>query len=312
MNLQTIFERKPSDFKLREFEVAKTVRLSAEMFGAVLENPCQDYEFIREHTDLMCCDSSGVYHCLLLTGEGRSDGLLVESEGAAYCRYASYVPDVSALTSPALRELNDRMTGAVDYIVATGTQNTTQGNWVIDFDELALHTGFEHDFNSMDTLMEMLSEQEAVAGVVLGDSSIDVCYYTDYCPNRENQPEEKAPVREPEQALPSPTLRELLHTHWEDVHLLHTDVEIEPATIVELDQNTLTDAGKEAWADVLDAKVLRICQGIYGLQMELSGVKPSRLQGFSEMLAGYCSQGNYEKWVVEPEESPAQSPQMKL
>ncbi len=62
-----------------------------------------------------------------------------------------------------------------------------------------------------------------------------------------------------------------------------------PHTIVELDGTTLTAAGKEAWADVLDVKVVRVFQGYSGLQMELSDVKASRLDAFSAMLAGYCS-----------------------
>ncbi len=90
------------------------------------------------------------------------------AEGYGYCRYASYVPNISALTSPALQHLNERMTAAADYIVTTGTQNTTEGNWIIGFDELAQQTGFEHDFNSMDTLLDMLHEHEEVANVELG------------------------------------------------------------------------------------------------------------------------------------------------
>ena len=155
-------------------------------------------------------DSNGVYHCLLLTGEGRNDGLLVESEGYGYCRYASHVPNVS--------------------------------------------------------------------GLITSISS----------------------------------LKDLLHVHWEDIHLLHKDVEIEPATIVELDEHTLTDAGKEAWADVLDAEVVRVYTGYYGLQMELDKVKPSRLEEFSSMLAGYCPVSDYEKWVTQEDDAPSQSPEMKL
>lgn len=218
MNLQAVFERKPSGFELREFEVVKTIRLSGEMFRKVLEKPGRKYDFIQEHAGLMKCDSNGMYHCLLFIGEGRRDGLLVESEGAAYCRYASYVPDVSALAM----------------------------------------------------------EHERI------------------------------------QETPAPALRELLCIRWEELHLVHSDVEIMPATISELERNTLTDAGKEAWVDVLDARVKRVYQGIYGLQIELSGARPSRVQGFSEMLAGYCSQKNYEKWVAEPIETSEGSPQMKL
>lgn len=310
--MKAIFERKPSDFDLRSFEVSKTIRLPADVFEAVLQKPMRDYDFIQENIDQMHCDSSGVYHCLLLTGEGRNDGLLVESEGYGYCRYASYVPCISALTSPALQQLNERMTATADYIVITGTKNTTEGNWMISFDELAQQTGFEHDFNSMDTLLDMLHEREEVANIELGDSSIDVCYYLDFCPQYGGHPEESEPELLLEAPLPVSRLKDLLHLHWEDIHLLHKDVEVQPATIVELDEHTLTDAGKAAWADILDAEVVKVYNGYYGLQMELGKVKPSRLEEFSSMLAGYCPVADYENWVTQEDDAPSQSPEMKL
>ena len=310
--MKAIFERKPADFDLRNFEVSKTIRLPADVFEAVLQKPMRDYDFIQDNIEQMHCDSSGVYHCLLLTGEGRNDGLLVESEGYSYCRYASYVPNISALTSPALQQLNELMTAAADYIVTIGTQNTTEGNWIIGFDELAQQTGFEHDFSSMDTLLDMLYEREEVANVELGDSGIDVCYYLDFCPQYGGHPEEAEPEQLPEAPSPVSRLKDLLHLHWEDIHLLHKDVEIQPATIVELNEHTLTNAGKEAWADVLDAEVVKVYNGYYGLQMELEKVKPRRLEEFSSMLAGYCPVSDYEKWVNEPDDMHAQSPEMKL
>lgn len=311
MTMKAIFERKPSDFNLRSFKVSKTIRLPIEIFENVLQNPLRDYTFIQENIEQMHCDSSGVYHCLLLTGEGRNDGLLVESEGYGYCRYASYVPNISALTSPALQQFNQKLTKAVDYIVSTGTQNTTEGNWIIGFDELAQQTGFEHDFNITDTLLDMLHEREEVANVELDDSSIDMCYYLNFCPQYGGRPEESEPEQLPESTMPVSRLKDLLHLHWEDIHLLHKDVEVQPATIVELDEHTLTDAGKEVWADVLDAEVVKIYNGYYGLQMELDKVKPSRLEEFSAMLAGYCPVSDCEKWVTQEESIPSQSPQMK-
>ena len=310
--MKAIFERKPADFDLRNFEVSKTIRLPADVFEAVLQKPMRDYDFIQDNIEQMHCDSSGVYHCLLLTGEGRNDGLLVESEGYSYCRYASYVPNISALTSPALQQLNELMTAAADYIVTIGTQNTTEGNWIIGFDELAQQTGFEHDFNSMDTLLDMLHEREEVANVELGDNGIDVCYYLDFCPQYGGHPEEAEPEQLPEAPSPVSRLKDLLHLHWEDIHLLHKDVEIQPATIVELNEHTLTNAGKEAWADVLDAEVVKVYNGYYGLQMELEKVKPRRLEEFSSMLAGYCPVSDYEKCVTQEDDAPSQSPEMKL
>ena len=208
--MKAIFERKSSDFNPQDFEVSKILPLPAKVFEDVLKSPQRDYTFIQDNIEQMYCDSSGVYHCLLLTGEGRTDGLLVESEGYGYCRYASYVPNISGLIAPVSR------------------------------------------------------------------------------------------------------LKDLLRTRWEDLHLLHKDVEVQPATIVELDEHTLTDAGKEAWADVLNAEVVKVYNGYYGLQMELDKVKPFRLEEFSSMLAGYCPVADYEKWVAQENSTPSQSPEMKL
>lgn len=97
-------------------------------------------------------------------------------------------------------------------------------------------------------------------------------------------------------------LNDLLNTRWENLNLVHhlTDYGV-PHTIAELDAATLTEEGKEAWSDVLNARVLRVFQGYYGLQMELSGVKASRIDSFSAMLAGWCKEEEYKRWVNEPE-----------
>lgn len=62
----------------------------------------------------------------------------------------------------------------------------------------------------------------------------------------------------------------------------------------------------------MNAEVVKIYTGYYGLQLELDKVKPRRLEEFSSMLAGYCPVSDYEKWVNEPDDMHAQSPEMKL
>jgi hypothetical protein len=102
-----------------------------------------------------------------------------------------------------------------------------------------------------------------------------------------------------------PSLSELLDTgeKLSDVHLVHGEIDNVPATIVELHAGMLTEAGKEAWSDVLGAKVRSRFTGIYGFQLELIGVKASRLDGFSRMLAGYCSCADYDRWVAPEQDS---------
>lgn len=303
--MKTTFERKP-DFQFRDFTIEKNIHLPAAQFEQMLRKPLADQQFLTENAELMRQDDKGVYHCLLVTGEGHSDGLLVESEGFSYARYAAYMPEATALRYPSLAKQNQELAKAVDFIVADGTSQTTEGNWILSFAELEERTGLEMDCNPFlqEILGDMLCDRPEVADLTIEDEQIDVVYYLDFCPNRQPNQPEKAPAAQ--------TLHDLIQTPLEDVHLLHKDVEIEPATIVELSSSTLTDAGKQAWADVLDAKVSEVYQGFYGLQVDLDGVKPSRLREFSMMLAGYCPESQYKKWVNESGADPAPSPEMKL
>ena len=91
------------------------------------------------------------------------------------------------------------------------------------------------------------------------------------------------------------TLFELMGCNLENIHIVDADVEHDLATIVELNQDTLTDEGKREWSDVLGAKVTRIFDGIYGTQIEVTGCEPERLEAFSKMLAGECTLSESER-----------------
>lgn len=226
--------------------------------------------------------------------------------------YQSDTPEQLAAASGqryiTLEELERQARKAVEFIIQDGTENTTSGNWILPFDGLEQQSGLcvEDASFFQQLIRNMLCERPEAADLSIDENGFDVTCYLDFCRNFE--PETEAVQTD----VSRQKLRELICTPLADVHLVHKEVDIDPATIVELSANTLTDAGKQAWADVLEAKVCRIYGGAYGLQVELKGVKPSRLQDFSTMLAGYCSEESYEKWVAQTEEVPAQSPDMKL
>ena len=92
------------------------------------------------------------------------------------------------------------------------------------------------------------------------------------------------------------TVAELIRCGLEDVHLLHTDEEIDVATIVRLSSDMITEAGFDEWYDVMSAKVEKIYTGNYGLQVDVSGCDAERLADFSFALAGYCSEEEYDRW----------------
>ena len=308
--IQAVFERKP-DFRLRDVVIETVTRLPKEEYEQFLSSPCDSYEFIEKNSKSMFMnEKNGVFYCMLVTGEGYRDGVLVEADGYPYARYASYVPDATALCYESLSKVNEILAKAVEEIVKEGTNMTTTGNWMTDRSkvETLLGGGQSENPRLWKLMQDMLRERQEVSLVDCVEEGFDIYYYLDFSPNY--IPEEgEAAVQEAGADVKSPRLKDILCTRWENIHVVHTEVDNVPHTIAELDSGTLTEAGKKVWADVLNAKVERVYQGLYGLQMELSGVKPSRLDAFSGMLGGYCSEQEYETWVKEPEKEPV-SPQL--
>lgn len=308
--IQAVFERKP-DFRLRDVVIETVIRLPKEEYEQFLSSPCDSYEFIEKNSKSMLMDEkNGVFYCMLVTGEGYRDGVLVEADGYPYARYASYVPDATALCYDYLSKVNGILAKAVEEIVEEGTNMTTTGNWMTDRSkvETLLGGGQSENPRLWKLMQDMLRERQEVSLVDCVEEGFDIYYYLDFSPNY--IPEEgEAAVQEAGADVKSPLLKDILCARWENIHLVHTEVDNIPHTITELDSGTLTEAGKKVWADVLNAKVERVYQGLYGLQMELSGVKPGRLEAFSGMLGGYCSEQEYETWVNEPEREPV-SPQL--
>jgi len=76
-------------------------------------------------------------------------------------------------------------------------------------------------------------------------------------------------------------LKDLITVPLQDFCLVHRHMDIKPVRISYLDSETLTDAGKQEWADVLNAPVVRIFHGSDGIQVECAEVDPERLVQFS-------------------------------
>ena len=255
----------------------------------------------------------GLYDCLH-NGVGMTNAEIEEAGYELEEYYQKDTPEHLAAASNqrylSLEELERQARKAVEFIIQDGTENTLSGNWILSFVELEQQSGLcvEGKPFFQQLIGNMLCERPEVADLSIDENGFDVTYYLDFCRNFEQETEPEAVQTDGSRQK----LCELLRIPLADVHLVHKEVNINPATIVELSENTLTDAGKQAWTDVLDAEVCRIYAGAYGLQVELTGVESYRLQDFSTMLAGYCSEENYEKWVAAPKEAPAQSPEMKL
>jgi len=300
LNLQAVFERKTNEFPVRDCVIEKIVELPEEEYRQFKNNLLRDTGFIAESADFMLMDGNGLNHCLLVLEKNNSEGVLIQSEGYDYARYASLLPGARDFVTARLGKL-------ADQIIRDGTQNTSNGTWAVYFDELKEQYNLSLDSaNGIGTmLLGILESRPEMAAVESMEDGYDMTFYLDYCPNLDEK--EKLASGIPDDVF---RLKDLIRVPIEDFHLVHHEVDMEPATIVELASVTLTDEGKQAWADVLNAQVLRVFNGIYGIQAECTGVDPQRLADFSLMLAGHCSTEDYDRWIRDAPDSPGM--EMKL
>jgi len=95
LKTKAIFSRKENDFEPKDCVIEKVITLGGSEYDRFASNMIEEYDFIAENKELMRQDAQGVFHCLLVVGEDRADGILVESEGASYARYSSFMPNAA-------------------------------------------------------------------------------------------------------------------------------------------------------------------------------------------------------------------------
>ncbi len=182
LNLQAVFERKASEFPVRDCVIEKIVELPESEYRSFKAAPLRDISFIEENKNLMYQDTNGIYHCLLAMGEGCSDGILIEAEGYDYARFASFLPGAREFVTARLSQL-------ADQIIREGTQQTGNGTWSIYFDEIQerYHVPVSPNNGIGSMLLETLQARPEMAEIEPMEDGFDMTYYLDYCPNLDDK-----------------------------------------------------------------------------------------------------------------------------
>lgn len=79
------------------FQIVREVILPETQYRRFQANLLANAPFITVRTGLTGYDKSTGFRCLLVTSRKRQDGILVDSEGYDYARYAAYVRDKRSL-----------------------------------------------------------------------------------------------------------------------------------------------------------------------------------------------------------------------
>ncbi len=95
--LNTSLVRKEPVFEVRPCVVEKAVGISHREFEHLRTHALEDNDIIARNKGNMWFGADDKYHCLLVYDNDQGDGLLVESEGYDYARYAQYIPQAKLI-----------------------------------------------------------------------------------------------------------------------------------------------------------------------------------------------------------------------
>ena len=178
MELKAVFECKPTQFRCRNIKIEKVVHISSEDYEAFFQRPMMEQNFISENIEQMHLGTDGAYHCILVMGQGHRDGILVESEGFAYARYAAYVPDARALAYPTLERFNQQLIDLVNQIIEDGLENEKEGVSRIHLCEAVKKQGIVYGDNPFFRALvrEMLWERDEIDSMMVLDEVVSLGY----------------------------------------------------------------------------------------------------------------------------------------
>ena len=194
MQARAIFRRKEVCFEPSECEIEKVIHLSDSDFARFQQTLLDNYDFLHENADLMRVEN-GVTHCLLVVGETLEDGILVNSEGSDYARYAAYFPNAKSFLltqgqtrqvvqaeapaeaaspsavggiSAALLAYGEKMNRLVDLAIFQALECHDQSTYIISPSELQ-DTSVRDPFD-VELFIAMLKERPEIVDMDVGDN----------------------------------------------------------------------------------------------------------------------------------------------
>lgn len=126
----------------------------------------------------MFTDSLGEIHCILALNEESGDGILINSGGYDYARFVSFTPNIKPYIEQQIELL-------ADQIIKNAAENTSNGSWIISFEEISEQYGITIKENNgiRSMLLSELESRKEMAETVADNGCFDMVLYLDYCNN---------------------------------------------------------------------------------------------------------------------------------
>jgi hypothetical protein len=172
LTTKAVFRRNENEIEATDCVIDKVIRLSGVEFDSFSRNLLREWDFIRDNPVTPAVDAQGRSHCLLVTGNGRRDGILVNSEGAGYARYSAFLPDAADWLSmerfPALAKLASILGGIIDYIA----DNEAHGRHAIDSSDFEDLFQISADRTMLDVVSYMLEGTTGLRNISIEDGKL--------------------------------------------------------------------------------------------------------------------------------------------
>lgn len=178
LKTNAIFHRKVTELETQSCVIEAIQLMNHKEYGEFSKRLLSDQSFIADKKELMYTDPSGQTHGLLALNEESGDGILIDSSGYDYARYVSFMPNIKAY-------IDQQISLVADQIFEEAAENTSNGSWIVYFEEIAEEHGLNVTANNgIGTLiLNELQSREGMAEISLEEDCLDMTLYLDYCKN---------------------------------------------------------------------------------------------------------------------------------
>lgn len=182
MKLKATFRRKESAFDTENCEVSRVVELPQGQYDYFMTHLLDEQDFLVELREEMGYTEDGVRHCLLVLPEKEDDGILVDTQGSSYARYASFLPNarqqVILSQYQSLSDFAKEMYDHAESMVKRILQNQVDGSYYLQASDLP--NPIQNPLFDYQLLGQMLSERPEFTSVETINSEIFVAIAPEY------------------------------------------------------------------------------------------------------------------------------------
>uniref|UniRef100_UPI0013DC6BFD DUF6329 domain-containing protein n=1 Tax=Ruminococcus flavefaciens TaxID=1265 RepID=UPI0013DC6BFD len=144
--LNTHLEEKPATFNVKKCVIEKAIAVTHKNFEHISRFPFMSLAFLERNKDFMYYDDEeNMYHCILLYDIDFGDGIVIESEGSTYTRYAQYIPQAKYIYEQFLDSHLNEIRLCCPIEIYQHIKDNPKDNCILDNADMA---GYADDINT--------------------------------------------------------------------------------------------------------------------------------------------------------------------